>query len=120
MAEQAQVAANDVAVGHATLERQRCVDARQHRAHHLEHVPDQLMCPSNANPATGVGSQLSCLTINARILNLPVMRYFRYLLKRTHRVPRPTDDPVENSNKINNLAHSGCSQLTDSGGVLAA
>ena len=55
------------------------------------------------------------VTINARILNLPVMRYFRYLLKRTHRVLRPTDEHVENRNQINNLAQSGSSQLTDSG-----
>ena len=43
------------------------------------------------------------------------MRYFRYLLKRTHRVLRPTDEPVENRNQINNLARSGSSQLTDLG-----
>ena len=55
------------------------------------------------------------VTINARILKLPVMRYFRYLLKRTHRVLRPTDEPVENRNQINNLAQSGSSQITDSG-----
>ena len=54
------------------------------------------------------------VTINACILNLPVMRYFRYLLKRTHRVLRPTDEPVENRNQINNLAQSGSSQITDS------
>ena len=46
------------------------------------------------------------------------MRYFRYLLKRTHRVLRPTDEPVENRNQINNLAQSGSSQLTDSGKYL--
>ena len=84
------------------------------------HVPDQLMCHTNANPATGVGSSLSCLTINARLLSLPVMRYFRYLLKRTCRVNRSTDEPVENCNQINNLANSGSSQITDSGSVLAA
>ena len=55
------------------------------------------------------------VTINARILNLPVRRYFRYLLNRTHRVLRPTDEPVENRNQINNLVQSGSSQLTDSG-----
>ena len=55
------------------------------------------------------------VTINARILNRPVMRYLRYLLKRTHRVLWPADEPVENRNQINNLAHSGSSHLTDSG-----
>ena len=55
------------------------------------------------------------LTLVGHMLNLPVMRYFRYLLKRTHRVLRPTDEPVENRNQINNVAHSGSSQLTDLG-----
>ena len=47
------------------------------------------------------------VTVNGRILNLPVQWVFRYLLKRTRRVIRPTEEPVENCNQINDLAKLG-------------